>query len=281
MWIAKPVRFSYVNAMCRSIKSTLLDPSVFEKLTTSTTIGDIIIVIKDTPYGRFVRSVLQESIEKGLDAYFTYLYQKVTEKLSEDEQTVFSLFFIERKKLKEKKRQIQNEKNAKELFRKLDREYIKKLKQAILNLDRVDRKDLKTIAGSYFDLINILTVARLKFIYGFKTEEILSFILPFGNVLSKEKIEKLFKVDKLSEFSTILPEIFKKPVTDFTDMRGQLYHYHLTILKKAWLGYPFKLSVPFTLLRLKEIEIKNIKACIEGIRLGLPEQEIKRMLVGV
>ncbi|SNR61539.1 V0D/AC39 family V-type ATPase subunit [Desulfurobacterium atlanticum] len=281
MWIAKPVRFSYVNAMCRTIKSTLLDFSVFEKLISATTVGDIIIVIKDTPYGKFVRSVLQDSIEKGLDLYFTYLYEKVTEKLSKNEQAVFSLFFIERKLLKEKKKKLQNRKNAKELFKKLDTQYIKQLKQAILKLDRIDRRDLKTIAGSYFDLINILTVVRLKFIYNFKTDEIRSFIIPFGNFLSQEKAEKILKTDKLSEISLIVPEIFRKPITDFTDMRNQLYNYHISVLKKVWLGYPFKLSVPFALLRLKEIEIKNLKACIEGIRLGLPEQEIKRMLVGV
>ncbi len=281
MWLIKPLKFSYTNAKCRAIKSTLLDISVFERLTNSATIGDIIIVIKDTPYGKFIKSVLQESLGKGLDNYFLYLFEKITEKLSKKEKDIFFLFFMERENLRKRKKEIQQKPNAKELFKKLDMEYVTALKKNITVLDRKDVKDLGVITGSYFNLINIITTVRLKFIYGYKKENIFPFLIPFGSFTKKENIEKLLNMEKISQLHILFPSIFKKTVKDFTEMRKALYRYHTETLKKVWLGFPFKLSVPFALLRLIEIEIKNIKACIEGVRLGLPEEEIKRMLVGI
>ncbi|WP_457569117.1 V-type ATPase subunit [Desulfurobacterium sp.] len=281
MWVTRPLKFSYTNAMCRAIKSTLLGKSTFEQLLTATTAGDILVAIKNTPYGKFIKSALEKSMSKGLDAYFQYLYEKVTDKLSKKEKEAFFLFFMGRKELREKKKKLKNRKDARKLFSKLDKEYVESLKKAINNLDREDRKDLKIIAGSYFDLINIITAVRLKFIYKFDENSIPDFIIPFGNEINDKNIKKLLELDKLSNITYLFPKIFKNPIKDFTDLRKELYRYHINTINKVWFGYPFKLSIPFALLRLKEIEIKNLKACIEGIYFGLPEKEIKRMLVGV
>ncbi|WP_457567456.1 V-type ATPase subunit [Desulfurobacterium sp.] len=281
MWITKPLKFSYTNAMCRAIKSTLLERSVFQQLLTATTPGDILIVVRNTPYGKFIQSALEKSMSQGLDAYFQYLYEKVTARLSTPEKEMFFLFFVGRKELRKKKKTLKNKKNAREIFRKLDREYVESLKKSLSKLNREDRKDLKAIAGSYFDLINIITIVRLKFIYRFNTDTIMQFVVPFGNIVNSEEIKHLLKLEKLSDISSLLPSVFKRPIKDFTDLRKELYNYHINIINKVWYGYPFKLSIPFALLRLKEIEIKNLKACIEGVYFGLPEKEIERMLVGV
>ncbi|WP_022846482.1 MULTISPECIES: V0D/AC39 family V-type ATPase subunit [unclassified Desulfurobacterium] len=281
MWLTRPLKFSYTNAMCRAIKSTLLERSVFQQLLTATTAGDILVAIKDTPYGKFVKSALEESMSKGLDAYFQYLYDKVTDRLSEREKAAFFLFFMGRKELRKRKKEFKNQKDARKIFNKLDREYVEALKKALNRLDRGDRKDLKIIAGSYFDLINIITVVRLKFIYQFDADTILQFVVPFGNIVNDNNVKKLLNLKKLSAVPSVFPAIFKKSIKDFTDLRRELYKYHIDVISKVWYGYPFKLSIPFALLRLKEIEIKNLKACIEGVYFGLPEKEIERMLVGV
>ncbi|WP_456397418.1 V-type ATPase subunit [Desulfurobacterium sp.] len=63
MWVTRPLKFSS-NAMCRAIKSTLLGKKTFEQLLTATTVGDILVAIKNTPYEKFIKSTLEKSISK-------------------------------------------------------------------------------------------------------------------------------------------------------------------------------------------------------------------------
>ncbi len=48
----------------------------------------------------------------------------------------------------------------------------------------------------------------------------------------------------------------------------------------VWSGYPFSIALPFSLLRLMEIEIADIRAITEGVSFGLDSREIAAMTVG-
>jgi len=58
-----------------------------------------------------------------------------------------------------------------------------------------------------------------------------------------------------------------------------MYRYHLNQISRVWYGYPFRFSVPFGFLRLKEIEIMNIRAVLEGVYYRLSPEEISKMVV--
>ena len=73
--------------------------------------------------------------------------------------------------------------------------------------------------------------------------------------------------------------IFGEVFDDYETFRQKLYAYHRKQLLSVWSGYPFSLAIPFSLLRLIEIEISDLRAITEGITFGLESEEIRTMMV--
>jgi vacuolar-type H+-ATPase subunit C/Vma6 len=67
---------------------------------------------------------------------------------------------------------------------------------------------------------------------------------------------------------------------DYETFRKVLYRYHRRHLLSVWSGYPFSIALPFSLLRLIEIEISDLRAITEGVAFGLAGSEIIAMTVG-
>jgi len=279
--ITKPFKFSYINAKCRALKSYSLKKEFFLPLLSASGIGDIYSSLKRTNYGEFILEPEELQILEGINKYFENLFLKITHTLDKKEKEIFYLFFFKRKQIIEKKLKYKNEKDIEEYFKKIDLEFLKEIQTVLKSLSLHERQVLKSIIGSYFDLLNLLTIIKFKFIYNLKTEEIFPFLI---NSYYKINLEILFKVgsaSNFSELSNLLIPFLKKEFNDYTSFRKAVYNYHIIQLNKAWYGFPFKISVPFATLRLKEIEIKNIKAILEGKKFNISADEIERMLLGV
>ncbi len=135
--------------------------------------------------------------------------------------------------------------------------------------------------GSYLDLINLITVLKMRIIYNLPVEEIMPFVLPSGYRLKTEDFIELCSLRSISQFSDYISNILGIKFDDFTSFRKKIYGYHIKQINRVWIGYPFKFSVPFGIARLKEIEVMNIKTVYEGVRYKAGQNEIKRMLVGI
>ena len=149
------------------------------------------------------------------------------------------------------------------------------------NLPFSDRKDIKGIVGSYFDLINLITVLKMRVVYHLPVEDIMPFIIPSGYRLKMEDFIEMSSFRSISQYSDYLSDRLGIKFEDFTSFRKKIYSYHIKQINRVWIGYPFKFSVPFGIARLKEIELMNIKAVYEGIRYRVSQKEIERMLVGI
>ncbi len=281
MPLKKAFKYGYINAMCRAIKSSLLPGEVFERLVSADTTGDIFVTLRETSYLPFIKSAIERELVKGVELHFENVYAKIKKRLKSKEREVFEKFFFGRRELLQKKRKLKAKKNADELYRKLDLEFLKELLESFKKLPSEDRKDLESILGSYYNVLNVMTAARLRMIYRFPPDEVRKYIVPYGFAAKSNFANLLSKIETFGDIVKLLPELFEEAPKDFIQLRKALYSYHIKELSKVWFGQPFKLSVPFSLLRHKEIEKKNLIACIEGVSYGLPPSEIENMLVGV
>ncbi len=281
MQITKPFRFSYLNAKCRAIKSYSLQKEFFNSLLLSTGIGDIFNSLKKTEYRNYIFEPEEQKILEGLNKYFENLFYKIIIKLTKKEKDIFYIFFFKRKEMLDKKLKYKNNKNVEEKFKEIDLHFLEQVQKSLKALSYEERNDLKSIIGTYFDLLNLITIVKFRFIYNLKPEEIFPFLLNSYYKININVLSKISSVSNFSDLSNLLFPILKTEFNDYTSFRKAVYNYHIYYLNKVWLGFPFKISIPFATLRLKEIEIKNIKAILEGKKFNIPSEEIERMLLGV
>ena len=278
---SKPFRFSYLYAKCRTMKSKTNDKSFFNLLISSKNYGDIYTYLNQTNYSSFIKEPTYESINYGLKQYFDQLYKNLTKPLSKKEKELFTVFFFGKNELLDKKQKLINKDKSINDFKELDLEFIKSFQEVLDNLSSEDRSDLGRIFGSYFDNINLYTIFRLKILYNAPPHEILPFLFPYGLHFKLKDFNELVSMNSLSEFNKSLEPIYKDSFDDLSSFKQVLYKNHYYILNRAWQGFPFKISIIFSLLRMKEIEIKNIKSVIEGVKYTQTKDDIKRMLWGV
>ena len=275
MQVLKPFRFSNINARSRAIKSNLISPYTFEELINAKSVSDIVNQLRITDYGRYI----EEDFFRGLRRYFERLYGVLTEPLNRHEKHVFYLFFFERKEILDKKKSLKDQIDIK--IRELEREYVEKTVKAIGKLSLSEREDLRVILGSYFDMQNVITTVKFRIIFNLKPEEIFPFLIPFSYRINRGSIIRVLSAKTISELSDILLPVTNRDFRDYTQLRKVMYDYHIEQIEKVWTGFPFKISVPFAVLRLKEIEIMNLNTIYEGIKFNIDREEIKRMVVGL
>ena len=273
------VRFSSLNAKVRTKKSFLIRKEDINRLIHSSSTGDIYFYLKSSDYSSYIREYSLKGVLSGLDRYFYHLIDKLSKSLSRPEKDFINLFFIEREKLEEKKIRYKTEQNYYYFVRKIDLNYINKIRKALKKLSIFDRADVKSIAGSYYDLYNLFTTVRLRIIYRLPPEDIIPLIVPFGYRLSLKDFFYISKTRSLSEISQYVSSKIGVKFNDFVSLRKEIYNYHLSQINRVWYGYPFRFSVPFGFLRLKEIEIMNIRAVLEGVYYRLSPEEISKMVV--
>ncbi len=277
MQILKPFRFSYISAKSRAIKSELLSTYFFEELIRSKSTSDIVNHLKITDY----RGYIEEDFTNGLSRYFESLFDRLIKPLNRYEREVFYLFFFERKKILDKKLDIYSLKEGEQKIRDLERLFLKRLSNSIKRLSHYERQDLKLILGSYFDVQNIITAVKFRIIFNLKPEQVFPYLIPFYYRVDREKLLKVLSAKTLTDVSDTLLSVVNQSFKDYTQLRKVMYTYHIEQIKKVWYGFPFKLSIPFAVLRLKEIEILNINTIYEGIKFNIGQEEIKRMLIGL
>ncbi|WP_456480652.1 V0D/AC39 family V-type ATPase subunit [Nautilia sp.] len=250
----RAVKYAYVNALVRSLKSEFIDT---QKLIGAENKAEVLNILLSTPYGSVITSA--ENLYNDLDTHFEKLYKKVTKPLNRNEKSLFHLFFS-------------NE--------KIDKNRALLIKNSVEKISGREKKEFKKIIGRYFDLINIFTIMKYRIIYGLKIEDFFAYLLPYGH-LDKNKLQNLSMSNNLYEFAAALQKLTNLPPKkhSFTSLKKELFSAYYESLKGVWYGYPFKLSVPFVFLMLKKREISNIKAVFTGFTYHLAKTEINDMVV--
>jgi len=250
----RPVKYAYVNALVRSLKSEFLDKN---RLLSCENSADLYNMLSQSKYKNILTS--PQTIHTDLDLYFNKLYKKVTKPLNKNEKNLFYLFFSSEK---------------------IDKNRASLIKKSIDKISFKDQKEFKNIIGKYFDLINIFTILKYKIIYNLKIEDFFQFLLPYGN-LDKNRLQTLSSSKNLYEFASNIQTLIDIPNKNynFTSLKKELFKNYYKSLNSVWYGYPFKLSVPFVFLMLKKREISNIKAVFTAFSYNLSKTEIEKMVV--
>jgi vacuolar-type H+-ATPase subunit C/Vma6 len=284
MPLAKAVEYGYLSARCHVIRSQLLDTQRLGELAGSRSIGEFVSSLSETPYGAFIADASREGVHKGLIEAFAYQRKRLSRELQKRHLEIFELFFHRKYALLDEKQNLalldSSVGSSEEIFRKIDRTYIGSLEKSMKKLPSSEQRHIKKIVGSYFDLLNLYNLVKFRLLYKRSVEETLSMMLPYAEKFTLAALTELSSAPDLKTLSIRMKPIFGEVFDDYETFRQKLYAYHRKQLLSVWSGYPFSLAIPFSLLRLIEIEISDLRAITEGIAFGLESEEIRTMMVG-
>jgi len=280
MPLGKAAKYGYLSARCRTIRSQLINSESMRNLTASRSIGELFSALSSTLYAPFITTVSAEGIQQGLTDGFIYHRNRIMRQIDKKEQMVFALFFVTKYTLVDEKTKQSHTANPEEAFRQTDINYIKALKKSMIGLPHGEQQQLKKILGSYFDLLNLYNLVKFRLIYQHSVEETLTYMLPYAESFKMEELAKLCDVGSMEQLSQKVEPLLGTGFDDYESFRKVLYHYHRQQLLSVWSGYPFSIALPFSLLRLMEIEIADLRSIAEGVDFGLESRDIATMTVG-
>jgi vacuolar-type H+-ATPase subunit C/Vma6 len=280
MPLGKAAEYGYLSARCHVIRSQLIDSERLKELAASRSIGEFVSALSTTPYAPFITDISTEGVHKGLSAAFEYQRNRLTHELKKRYLEIFKLFFDAKYALLDEKTANISIVGTEEIFRQLDRDYILSLEKSMQQLPSSERRQIKKIVGSYFDLLNLYNLVKFRLLYQLSVEETLSNMLPYAEKFTIAELTELCTATSLQELSVRMKPVLGEGFDDYEMFRQLLYRYHRKQLLSVWSGYPFSLAIPFSLLRLIEIEISDLRAITEGIAFGLDSKEISSMMVG-
>jgi len=276
MPLGKAAEYGYLSARCHVIRSQLLNAEKLEELAASRSMGEFVSALSETQYAAFITDTSREGVHKGLTGAFESQYKQLTHDLKKRHLEIFILFFHSKYALLDEKQNVTSE----EIFSKIDKTYIISLEKGMKKLPSSEQRQIKKIVGSYFDLLNLYNLVKFRILYKRSVEETLSTMHPYTDKFTMEILTEFSSASDMETLSMRMKPFFDEGFEDYETFRQVLYRYHRKQLLSVWSGYPFSLSIPFSLLRLLEIEISDLRAITEGIFFGLESKEIGTMMVG-
>ena len=280
MLLAKASEYGFINARCHSMRSQLITHKTLTELASCRSIGELFSSLQETRYASFLSTVSPQGIHQGLSDAYSFERNKIIPGLKKSNQEIFHLFFEKKYTLLDEKTEHIKENRPEETFCNIDKAYISLLKKSLLQLPGNEQKHLKKIMGSYFDLLNLYNLVKFRLLYKRSIEETLSYMFPYTHNFSMDELSTLCHLKDLKQLSIKTEPILGEKFDSYESFRSVLYAYHKRQLLAVWSAYPFSISIPFSLLRLIEIEISNLRAITAGINFNIDKNEIMQMIVG-
>ncbi len=178
---------------------------------------------------------------------------------------------------------FENEGRTAILERVLDETYYNELWSLIDNLSGNDKKIMTIYFGTFFDIINIMTILRYRLFYDIEPDEVEKMVIPMKYMLNKTEVSMLCGATE-EDFLELVEDTYYGrrvgEIKDLTDLEIGLYRImRATAVRLLSKGAPFHLGTIVGYLTLKEMEVTNLKSIAEGKRHLLSEEEISENLV--
>lgn len=144
------------------------------------------------------------------------------------------------------------------------------------------RKELEHIFLSSIELQNVIKIYRLKKFYHATNEEVMKTLLLKYSRMSPSKIQELLSLENPDDLLKYMQQSEYKQYIDeddyiYIEYVADQIEYRLA---KRYMNYSFTAATVFaSFVILSEFEQQNIFNVIEGIRYGLDENEIRKMLI--
>ncbi len=144
--------------------------------------------------------------------------------------------------------------------------------EIIRHIEHFKMQEAKALAlemfGSRFDYRNILFIYRGRYYYNLPKEMLYRYTIPLHHRISKRSLQEMIEASTLEEAVRIVEQSFYGKIFDLNQKCSALVFQRF--MRKQWIHlmnvHPFGLASILGYLLLKEIEIDDITAIIEGIR---------------
>jgi vacuolar-type H+-ATPase subunit C/Vma6 len=167
----------------------------------------------------------------------------------------------------------------------LDLDHHRRLWQSIDLLGGQDREQALRIAGSLFDLDNLMWAIRYRVYHHLSAEEIINYTLPFGYQVSDEAIRAIAAGEDIGQIvSRIYPQlerperIGEQNGAGLKALETALHRRVVGLCRDAFRGDPFNIGVPLAYLVLNDYEIRDLTVLIEAKSSELPLETFGPML---
>ncbi len=170
----------------------------------------------------------------------------------------------------------------------LEIDYYKRLKEMVERLSKKDREIARRLVGLEIDQKNLGWLIRLKFYYDVPVGELITYNIPGGYRMTREKLRQAFKADSIEN---VLSAALDKSVSDFSEIlvKGQdlsklylleilLWNILISEAKKTLGGFPFTIGTILSYLILKRTEIRNVITIMNGKVYQMDRGEIESHL---
>lgn len=165
----------------------------------------------------------------------------------------------------------------------LDIDFYERLRNTIDALSSVDRKVARKILGIIIDMENIRWLLRLRKYHSIGIADILEWVVPGGDRISKDNIRHFYSTDGLAK---IVDSVSLGPYAKIKDLveqnihlvEGLLYDILFTEIKKTLSGFPFTVGTVLAYLILKYRETRNLISLYYAKEYKLQKEEIAPLL---
>jgi V/A-type H+-transporting ATPase subunit C len=165
----------------------------------------------------------------------------------------------------------------------LDMYYYNKLKsQLSKEVKGKDREIVGSIIGAEADLRNILWIYRGKKYYDLNKEILYRYLIPLSFKLNKQELIKMVEANNSQEVIEIVQTTYYENYigNDPNQWEHEFIKYLLKVQYKNIQSFPYSLAPIVGYIVIKEMEIDNIIAIIEGVRYQVSPDEIRKQLIG-
>ncbi len=167
----------------------------------------------------------------------------------------------------------------------LDLDYYRRLWARVQALPPVDRGGAARFLGQRYDVVNVGWLLRYRAIYHLSAEETFNYTLPHGYRIDDGVIRRAAAAPDLTGLLAELPEPYRGLLQGLTQagiwrMEVALQRYLWREARSALILYPLQIGLLLAYLYLKEAEIHDLRAILEGRRIGRSPEEIAAFLWG-
>lgn len=169
----------------------------------------------------------------------------------------------------------------------LDLDHFRHLWSAVEALSSSDRAIARRVMGTRFDVINVDWMLRYKAIYHLSPEEIFNYTLPHGHKIDDEVIRRAGSAPDLPVLVADLPDPYRQLLQPLTKESANVWQLEVALNRYWWQqakaglsGYPFQIGIILAYLFLKEAEIHDLEAILEGKRYNRSPDEIEAFVWG-
>lgn len=170
----------------------------------------------------------------------------------------------------------------------MDKAYFSEVLEEFSKLRFAERKRVRRIVAVDIDSYTVLAIMRSK-LWGLTVAETRRFLLDKAVNISKDVIDMMLEAGSIPDVLHILEEetpyksmLLELPTSSVAIIRALEEAFEMLSLERAseaFLRDIFSASVPIALLRLKELEVRNISAIAAGVDGGLSVSRILQRVV--